>query len=38
MDPRQFLKPGDVLRSEIDGLGVLEATMVAEAVTMDKPV
>jgi 2-keto-4-pentenoate hydratase/2-oxohepta-3-ene-1,7-dioic acid hydratase in catechol pathway len=30
MDPRQFLKPGDVLRSEIDGLGVLEATMVAE--------
>jgi 2-keto-4-pentenoate hydratase/2-oxohepta-3-ene-1,7-dioic acid hydratase in catechol pathway len=31
MDPRQFLKPGDVLRSEIDGLGVMEATLVAEA-------
>lgn len=31
MDPRQFLQPGDVLRSEIDGLGVMEATLVAEA-------
>ena len=30
MEPRQFLQPGDVLRSEIDGLGVLEATLVAE--------
>jgi 2-keto-4-pentenoate hydratase/2-oxohepta-3-ene-1,7-dioic acid hydratase in catechol pathway len=30
MDPRQFLQPGDVLRSEIDGLGVMEATLVAE--------
>lgn len=31
MDPRQFLKPGDVLRSEIDSLGAMEATMAAEA-------
>lgn len=31
MDPRQFLQPGDVLRSEIDGLGAMEATLVAEA-------
>ena len=30
MEPRQFLQPGDVLRSEIDGLGVLEGTLVAE--------
>ena len=30
MDPRQFLQPGDVVRTEIDGLGVIEATMVAE--------
>lgn len=30
MDPRQFLKPGDVVRCEIDGLGHIEATMVAE--------
>ena len=29
-NPRQFLQPGDVLRSEIDGLGVMEATLVAE--------
>jgi 2-keto-4-pentenoate hydratase/2-oxohepta-3-ene-1,7-dioic acid hydratase in catechol pathway len=31
MDPRQFLKPGDVVRCEIDRLGAIEATMVAEA-------
>lgn len=31
MDPRQFLKPGDVVRCEIDGLGHIEATMVAES-------
>jgi len=31
MDPRQFLKAGDVVRCEIDGLGHIEATMVAEA-------
>jgi 2-keto-4-pentenoate hydratase/2-oxohepta-3-ene-1,7-dioic acid hydratase in catechol pathway len=31
MDPRQFLKPGDVLRTEIDGLGHIEGTMVAES-------
>jgi 2-keto-4-pentenoate hydratase/2-oxohepta-3-ene-1,7-dioic acid hydratase in catechol pathway len=31
MDPRQFLKPGDVVRCEIDGLGSLEAPMAAEA-------
>ena len=30
MDPRQFLKPGDVVRCEIDGLGHIEGTMVAE--------
>ena len=30
MDPRQFLKPGDVVRCEIDGIGAIEATMVAE--------
>lgn len=30
MDPRQFLKAGDVVRCEIDGLGHIEATMVAE--------
>ncbi|MBS0474213.1 MAG: fumarylacetoacetate hydrolase family protein [Proteobacteria bacterium] len=30
MDPRQFLKPGDVVRTEIDGLGQIEGTMVAE--------
>ncbi len=30
MDPRQFLKPGDVVRCEIDGLGAIEGTMVAE--------
>ena len=31
MDPRQFLKAGDVVRCEIDGLGAVEAKMVAEA-------
>jgi 2-keto-4-pentenoate hydratase/2-oxohepta-3-ene-1,7-dioic acid hydratase in catechol pathway len=31
MDPRQFLKAGDTMRCEIDGLGHIEATMVAEA-------
>jgi 2-keto-4-pentenoate hydratase/2-oxohepta-3-ene-1,7-dioic acid hydratase in catechol pathway len=31
MDPRQFLKPGDVVRCEVDGLGHIEATMVAES-------
>ncbi len=30
MDPRQFLKPGDVVRCEIDGLGHIEGTMIAE--------
>lgn len=30
MDPRRFLKPGDVVRCEIDGLGHIENTMVAE--------
>jgi 2-keto-4-pentenoate hydratase/2-oxohepta-3-ene-1,7-dioic acid hydratase in catechol pathway len=30
MDPRQFLKPGDVVRCEIDGLGAIEGKMVAE--------
>lgn len=29
MDPRQFLKPGDVVRCEIDRLGAIEATMAA---------
>jgi 2-keto-4-pentenoate hydratase/2-oxohepta-3-ene-1,7-dioic acid hydratase in catechol pathway len=32
MDPRQFLQAGDVVRCEIDGLGHIEATMVAEDV------
>lgn len=30
MDPRRFLQPGDVVRCEVDGLGHLEATMIAE--------
>jgi 2-keto-4-pentenoate hydratase/2-oxohepta-3-ene-1,7-dioic acid hydratase in catechol pathway len=30
MDPRQFLKGGDVLRTEIDRLGHIEGTMTAE--------
>lgn len=30
MDPRQFLQPGDAVRCEIDGLGHIEGTMVAE--------
>jgi 2-keto-4-pentenoate hydratase/2-oxohepta-3-ene-1,7-dioic acid hydratase in catechol pathway len=29
MDPRQFLKLGDIVRCEIDGLGAIEATMAA---------
>ncbi|HEX7476600.1 MAG TPA: hypothetical protein VF331_02220 [Polyangiales bacterium] len=28
-NPRQYLKPGDVIRSEIPGLGVLENSCVA---------
>lgn len=31
MDPRQFLKPGDIVRCEIDGLGAIEGVMEAEA-------
>ena len=30
MDPPQFLKPGDVVRVEIERVGTIEATMVAE--------
>lgn len=30
MDPRQFLKAGDVVRCEIDGIGQIEGVMVAE--------
>lgn len=30
MDPRQFLKAGDVVRCEVDGLGHIEGTMFAE--------
>jgi 2-keto-4-pentenoate hydratase/2-oxohepta-3-ene-1,7-dioic acid hydratase in catechol pathway len=30
MDPRQFLQVGDIVRCEIDGLGHIEGTMVAE--------
>ena len=30
MDPRQFLKAGDVVRCEIDQLGAIEATMAQE--------
>jgi 2-keto-4-pentenoate hydratase/2-oxohepta-3-ene-1,7-dioic acid hydratase in catechol pathway len=29
MDPRQYLQPGDVMRCEIEGIGVLENTIVA---------
>jgi 2-keto-4-pentenoate hydratase/2-oxohepta-3-ene-1,7-dioic acid hydratase in catechol pathway len=31
MDPRQFLKAGDLVRCEIEKLGSIEATMIAEA-------
>jgi len=31
MNPRQFLKAGDVVRCEIDKLGAIEATMAAQA-------
>ncbi len=31
MNPRQFLKSGDVVRCEIDDLGHIEGTMVAES-------
>jgi 2-keto-4-pentenoate hydratase/2-oxohepta-3-ene-1,7-dioic acid hydratase in catechol pathway len=31
MDPRRFLQPGDVVRCEVEGLGHIEGTMVAEA-------
>jgi len=31
MDPKQFLKAGDIVRCEIDGLGAIEAKMTAEA-------
>jgi 2-keto-4-pentenoate hydratase/2-oxohepta-3-ene-1,7-dioic acid hydratase in catechol pathway len=31
MDPRQFLKAGDVVRCEIDGLGHIEGVMAAES-------
>jgi 2-keto-4-pentenoate hydratase/2-oxohepta-3-ene-1,7-dioic acid hydratase in catechol pathway len=31
MDPRQFLKAGDVVRCEVDGLGAIEASLVAQA-------
>jgi 2-keto-4-pentenoate hydratase/2-oxohepta-3-ene-1,7-dioic acid hydratase in catechol pathway len=30
MDPRCFLQPGDVVRCEVEGLGHIEGTMVAE--------
>ena len=30
MDPRQFLKPGDVVRCEVEGLGAIENACVAE--------
>ena len=30
MDPRQFLKEGDVVRVEIEKLGYIENTVVAE--------
>ena len=30
MDPRKFLKPGDVVRCEVDKIGHIEGTMVAE--------
>lgn len=30
MDPRQFLQPGDTVRSEIEKLGTIEGVMVAE--------
>ncbi|UPT63018.1 MAG: fumarylacetoacetate hydrolase family protein [Hyphomonadaceae bacterium JAD_PAG50586_4] len=30
MDPRQFLKPGDMVRCEVDGLGHIEGVLAAE--------
>jgi 2-keto-4-pentenoate hydratase/2-oxohepta-3-ene-1,7-dioic acid hydratase in catechol pathway len=30
MDPRKFLQAGDVVRCEIERIGAIEATMVAE--------
>lgn len=33
MDPRQFLKPGDIVRCEIDRLGAIEGVMAAEEAT-----
>jgi 2-keto-4-pentenoate hydratase/2-oxohepta-3-ene-1,7-dioic acid hydratase in catechol pathway len=30
MDPKQFLKAGDIVRCEIDGLGAIEAKMTTE--------
>ena len=30
MDPRQFLKAGDIVRCEVDGLGAIEAKMATE--------
>lgn len=30
MEPRQFLKPGDIVRCEIDRIGAIEATLVSE--------
>ena len=30
MDPRQFLKAGDVVRCDVDGLGTIEAKLIAE--------
>jgi 2-keto-4-pentenoate hydratase/2-oxohepta-3-ene-1,7-dioic acid hydratase in catechol pathway len=35
MDPRRFLQPGDVVRCEIDDLGHIEGTMVAETMVKD---
>ena len=30
MEPKRFLKPGDTVRCEIDRIGAIQATMVAE--------
>lgn len=30
MNPKRFLEPGDVVRTEIDGIGHIEGTMIAE--------
>ncbi|MBV8594430.1 MAG: fumarylacetoacetate hydrolase family protein [Caulobacteraceae bacterium] len=37
MQPQVFLKPGDVVRCEIDGIGVIENRVAAPGATVDQP-